>query len=482
MSIFVSEDRNNALTLKMAYPEISILIYSLVLWLGLYLIGRNLTSPRLWLAGLGLVTYALSLATGTLLRFAPTADTALILARLHWPTLFLPAILWFGAVVYVLPETIPLRNFLNRILSYTLLPVAIPFYLFSAGTNLIFDFSTVPPQPGPAYLLFAALALLPLLAALILVSRAFQLRQQKKLLGLLLLVTLFFALSAGLLIFPLGLVSRFWLLLAVSIDFISLGVVIALLDAFEEGETLLPDFIRSLDFSASIVLIFGGLVALTMMFSTGVTFPMLVLLLAIIAATILLQTFLLPIQALFDNITFKAFPRLRQERANLRAVADALPRADTSTNPATFNEDEFNRLTRRALSHMGNLPRLATSPLTRLPVIDTRLVERQATDNTLERAAELKSLLTESITRLKPRDKGDFGTTEEWRHYNALYYPYVVGLKPYSRRNEANNLDPAAREVMDWFRTYVPERTLYNWQNAAATLVANDLREGFNAH
>ena len=41
-------------------------------------------------------------------------------------------------------------------------------------------------------------------------------------------------------------------------------------------------------------------------------------------------------------------------------------------------------------------------------------------------------------------------------------------------------LDPAAQEALDWFRTYIPERTLYNWQNAAAKLVAQDLRERMN--
>jgi hypothetical protein len=41
---------------------------------------------------------------------------------------------------------------------------------------------------------------------------------------------------------------------------------------------------------------------------------------------------------------------------------------------------------------------------------------------------------TESAARLKPRANSDFGTTSEWRHYNALYYPDVVGLKPYRIR------------------------------------------------
>jgi hypothetical protein len=142
-----------------------------------------------------------------------------------------------------------------------------------------------------------------------------------------------------------------------------------------------------------------------------------------------------------------------------------------------LDDAEFIRLTRRALSHLGSLDRLAASPLTRLPLIEQRLSQRGETDNTLERAAELKAVLTESIARLKPRGKGDFGASDEWRYYNALYFPYVVGLKPYSRNGALDDLDAAARAALDWFQATVPERTLHNWQNAAAKLIAHDLRE-----
>jgi hypothetical protein len=96
----------------------------------------------------------------------------------------------------------------------------------------------------------------------------------------------------------------------------------------------------------------------------------------------------------------------------------------------------------------------------------------------LERAAELKAVLTESIIRLKPRGEDDFGTSDEWRYYNALYFLYVVGLKPYSQRTQHIPTDPVTRKALEWFRVHVPERTLYNWQNAATRLIAQDLRNG----
>jgi hypothetical protein len=112
-----------------------------------------------------------------------------------------------------------------------------------------------------------------------------------------------------------------------------------------------------------------------------------------------------------------------------------------------------------------------------MTLIDRRLADRGVADNTLERAAELKKVLSESIELLKPRDGNEYGTSDAWRHYNALYYPYVAGLKPYSLRADYPALDPPAQITLDWFQTKVPERTLYNWQNAASKLVAQDIRE-----
>jgi hypothetical protein len=135
----------------------------------------------------------------------------------------------------------------------------------------------------------------------------------------------------------------------------------------------------------------------------------------------------------------------------------------------TFSEDEFIRLTRRALSHMPNLPRLAASPLTTLKIINQR-VDEDAT--ALERAKELRLLLTECIETLRPSDS--HGTTDEWRFFNALYYPYVMGLSPYKNSDFAPS-DEATNEVLRWFQIAVPPRTLYNWQNRGAEIIARIL-------
>lgn len=391
---------------------IQIATFGLAMWLGLYLISRNLADVRLRLAGAGLVAYAVGLALDLLAIYAPAPA---LLARLAWwqrPLFLLPALFWLILLGTMLAAADPLRVRLQR-------------------------------HPKPVGVIVAAAT--------------------------------FFGLGLGLLLFPFDWLPRSWVLLAIGGDLLALGLAVGVLDAFDEGESLRPHMLGSFSTSLFTALLFGGQVALVMALSTGVTFSLLLLLLTIITAALLLQTFADPLQAALDQIAFLRRPHLRQRRAELRRAADAAARVDESLDPAALEEEEFARLTRRALSHMGNLPRLAGSPLTRLSLVEARLAPDPA--GTLDRAAELKTVLTESIERLKPPDKGEFGTSDEWRHYNSLYFPYVVGLRPYSRRADYNGLETAVQDALDWFRSQVPERTLYNWQNSAARLIAQDLRE-----
>jgi hypothetical protein len=414
-----------------------------------------------------------------------TADPAAsrLLARWGWPLLFLPGYLWFASLLFLLPESSLWRKWFGRPFWLALIPVGILFYFVLAATELIFI--TTPegtPRPGPWYAVFAAVIIIELLGILALLIRGFGSdswgeERPSRPKPVLLAATIFFALGTALLIFPLEWLPNWLMVLGVAGDLIVLGIVIAVLDAFDEGEALLPDFLRSLAYSFFAAALFGGQVVLVMLLGTGLTFSMLALLIAVIATAVITQTFTDPIQATLDGLVFARFPRVRQARSELRAAAGALPRLDDSLNPAELSEAQFGRYTRKALSNMGNLPRLAASPLTQLPLIDRRLVGKGLDGNTLARAAELKVVLTESIERLKPRDQGDFGTTDEWRFYNALYFPYVVGLRPYSRRANHDEMDKQTKAALEWFQSQVPERTLYNWQNAAARLVAQDLME-----
>jgi hypothetical protein len=200
-----------------------------------------------------------------------------------------------------------------------------------------------------------------------------------------------------------------------------------------------------------------------------------VLLFSILAIALAVEVLADPLAGVLDRLAFSKSPALQADRAALRHTGAALPLR--SVDPLDDVDDEtFARLTRRALGHYGDLTKLVASPLTALPVIDERLAARGAPDHPVERANELKAVLADGIGRLKPRDGGDFGTTEQWRYYNSLYFPYVVGVRAYAQNATASGLDPTARQAWQWLVTEVPQRSLHNWQNAAARLIAADLR------
>lgn len=417
----------------------TVVAFGFAWWLGLYLLARDPRKPTLRRAGAGLLCYGLALA----------ADEPFIDDRVHTVLLCLPAVLWTGVLLSLLPE--PGTH--DRVWLRWVLPAALVCAVAGAFVPVL-AVSVVLP-------LFWALGLL-------LTHRA-RLGAGG---GVLVAALLMFGLASGLVL--LGYVDgtpRVLLLAGIGLDLLLLGGCVAVLDAFAEGETIRRDMLWSLAIAGGVAVLFGSQVALAQLI---VDRSLALLLYGVVAAAITVQVLARPINALADRFAFRDAPELRQERTDLRDVAAALPRRA----PAPLfglDDAEFVRLTRRALSHYGDLGKLASSPLAALPAIDDRLAAIGIPDAPLARARELKSLLLETITRLKPSD-GEFGTSEEWRHYNALYFYYVVGVRPYSVRTKVTALDPVARKALAWFTDHVPERTLHNWQAAAAKIVAAELR------
>jgi hypothetical protein len=391
-----------------------ILVFGFALWLGAYIISRNPADLRLVLTGTGLIAYAIGLALGILSSQAENQDLALALLGWQKPLLLLPAVCWLLLLVHLMRGD---ESWYSRLQNHR----------------------------NPLVIVFTA--------------------------------TIFFGLGLGLLIFPFGWLPRSLLVVGIGIDLLLLGAAVAFLDAFDEGESLLPHFMRSFDYAFFVALIFGGQIALVLVLSTEKTFSLLVLLLSTIAAAILLQTFSGSIQNVLDGLVPHGSPQAYQDQTTFREAASTASRQNEALDLSTMDDLAFVRLTRRALSHMANLPRLSASPLTRLPLIEKRLQDRGNPGDTLQRASELRAVLSESIAHLRPEKQAEYGTTDPWRHYNALYYPYVMGIKPYSRRVQHTGIDGAPEQVTEWFRTQVPQRTLYNWQNEAARLVARDLHE-----
>lgn len=387
----------------------------------------------------------------------------IVLIRLKDIFIYLPALLWTGGLLSLIPENAENKTKYWNLWKRYIFPISF----------LIVLLQTYEILPSPFWASFASG--IPLFVSLILLIQILRTNQSKPPLGLALIGTIMFGLSVGLFL-PTEFISREIIILAIGLDFIVLGIGIAIFDAFDEGHSLRSDMLNSLQSTFFIALLFGGQVVIVINLSTGLSFSMLALLLASLTTAILSQTFFSPIQ----NALNKFNPNdtaIRQEQLQLRTVANTISRLDTNRDIDNMSDLEFNRLTRKAISYLGDLPRLASSPLTRLPIIDKRLIAKQTNDTTLARTNELKLLLNESIQRLKPQVDILFGTTDEWRYYNALYFPYVVGIKPSRRRQALVNLEPHVAQALEWFQVEVPERTLHNWQNTGAQLVAQDLKD-----
>jgi hypothetical protein len=341
-------------------------------------------------AGLGLIVYAVIPATDMLHAIADS-DTADILIRIQYPLVLLPATFWSIAMLFLLPDSSEWREKLSERTIMTILLIDIAIITIAATTNLVFDFSADDPEAGLLFIAFALFVVLTLGGLLILTLRAYQAEAGefwilRRAGGVLITAGLFFALGVALLLLPLDWIPRDWFMVAVGCDLIFFGLSIAVFDSFAQGETLRGDMTRSFLGSGAMALVFGGQIGFMMAISSGVTATMLVLMLTAIAASILIHTQARRFSHLLDTIAFPRESAMRQQRDVLNLSAETMARVDPSVNikvVQAYNEVEFGRLTRRALSNYGNLPRLATSPLTRLPLIEARLKSRQAPDITL---------------------------------------------------------------------------------------------------
>jgi len=440
--------------------SITLVMFAFACWLAFYLLARD-SHPRLRLTGAGLLAYALVLG----LNFISIGE---FWGRVNWGLRLLPPLLWSGAILFIDDRIRLNRSLLQKIWKWILLP-----FTFFIGVGFIVKVNFITDNWTWLSIL---IGLSPAIFTLILLKDLLTLLRPRQATGILLAATLFFSLGESFLILPNNWFTAEWALPAIGLDLLFLGFAIAWFDAFDEGETLLYDLLRSFTVTVFTVLIFAGQIGFIIAIQAGLTPTMRILLVSTVTTAILLSVFADPLQSLMDKFVFLHAPSLRNTRLQLRSESALLPRITGGDDLENLDDDKRTRITRRALSNFGNLPKLATSPLTKLPMIDERLKERNAIDNTLERATELKTLLIESISRLKPSSPKGFDSSDEWRYYNSLYFPYVAGLRPYSR-GQQRDLALEEQEALNWLQAYVPERTLYNWQNAGAKLIANDLWE-----
>ncbi|SOX55649.1 hypothetical protein MAAFP003_4341 [Mycobacterium ahvazicum] len=445
---------------------LSAVVFTLSAWLGLYLAARDPRKPVLVLAAIGLCGFALVVALDAVRTASPAS--AQLLSRVEIYLATVPGVAWFAVLVEL---SRPSDGWRAR--TRELLLVAGVAALTLCGAMLAGSVDG-PLRPGH-WLMFAVISVSTLGAMVVALRRP---RRPRPAVGLAITATLFFALGNAILIIPLGLVPSWVALASTSCDVLGLGIAVALWDAFDEGQALRADMLRSFAGSVAVAALFGGQALIGLAVTRddpAAQTALTVLLFTSVAVAITVQVLADPLAGVLDRLAFSKSPALRADRAALRHTGAALPLRQEHPL-ADVDDVTFVRLTRRALGHYGDLSKLVASPLTALPVIDERLAARGAPDHPVERANELKAVLADGISRLKPRDGGDFGTTEEWRYYNSLYFPYVVGVRAYAQNATASGLDPTARQAWQWFVTEVPQRSLHNWQNAAARLIAADLR------
>ncbi|BBX63064.1 hypothetical protein MSAS_22380 [Mycobacterium saskatchewanense] len=445
---------------------LSAVVFTLSGWLGLYLLARDPRKPVLALAAAGLCGFALVVALDAVRTGGPTHIA--VLGRLEVYLVAVPSVAWFAVLVEL---SRPGDHWRARTRELLLVGAVAALTLVGAAVA-----GSVAAPLRPGHLLMFAVISVSTLGAMVAALR--RPAQPVPVVGVVVVATLFFALANAILIIPLGLVPSWLALASTGFDLLLLGVAVALWDAFDEGQALRADMLRSFAGSMVVAVLLGGQALIGLGATRGeptAQTVLTVLLFTTLAIAITVQVLADPLAGVLDRLAFSKSPALRADRAALRQTEAALPLR--SVDPLHDVDDEtFARLTRRALGHYGDLTKLVASPLTALPAIDERLAARGAPDNPLERANELKAVLAEAIGRLKPRDAGDFGTTEQWRHYNSLYFPYVVGVRAYAQNATASGLDPTARQAWQWLVTEVPQRSLHNWQNAAARVIAADLR------
>ena len=99
-----------------------------------------------------------------------------------------------------------------------------------------------------------------------------------------------------------------WTTVVVGVGLLLASDLVTIRAVLEQGESLLPDLVRSLDGAVLATLAFGAPIGLTIWLSAGATQPLLALLLAITALAIASQVLAEKIQRGLDRVAFAALP------------------------------------------------------------------------------------------------------------------------------------------------------------------------------
>lgn len=311
---------------------LSAVVFTLSWWLGLYLLARDPRKPVLALAAIGLCGFAGVVALDAV-RVVSIAHADL-LGQIEIYLVAVPGVAWFAVVLELARPTDTWRS---RATEWALIAVVAALTLVGA----VMAGSVEGPLRTGHWVMFAVISVSTLAAMVAAVRRA---AQPGRVAGVVVIATLFFALGNAILVIPLGLVPSWLALASTGFDVLLLGLAVALWDAFDEGQALRADMLRSFIATVVVAVLFGGQ-ALIGMAVTGADGPgrtaLTVLLFTSLAVAIAINVLADPLAGLLDRLAFSHSPRLRADRAALRGAEAALPLV--AANPWTPSTTRLSR-------------------------------------------------------------------------------------------------------------------------------------------
>jgi hypothetical protein len=288
---------------------LSAVVFTLSGWLGLYLLARDPRKPVLALAAIGLCGFALVVALDAV-RTASAAHTG-PLSRLEIYLVALPGVAWFAVLVEL---SRPCDHWRARTRELLLVGAVGALTLFGA---MMAGSVNGPLRPGHV-LMFAVISTSTLSAMVAALLRPAQpVPVGRSGLGVVIVATLFFALGNAILIIPLGLLPSWLALASTGFDVLLLGVAVALWDAFDEGQALRADMLRSFTGSVAVAVLFGGqaLIGLAVIRNEPTAQTALtVLLFTSLAIAITVQVLADPLAGVLDRLAFSRSPTLWADR------------------------------------------------------------------------------------------------------------------------------------------------------------------------
>jgi len=489
--------------------------FGVFFWLGVYLLVRAPRPSQLIVVSVaGLFAQATFFAASVLRDSTGDPNALGALEHATWWSRVLPLALWFHFSRLIARSgraDVPVWH-------ETLLIV---FYLAAGAISLLGGFTDLfltivvrdgvaSVAPGPAYPIHIAYMLLVMLGVQVNFARSVRRARRRggapaqvSLVQLRLLTWGGWAFLAGGLWLALSYFLRLRLpdvpgYLAMLAGLAVVGYAVAHYGLLLEGQRIERDFLYNLTGIGLIALVYLGLLVVA-----GVrALPTLLVLIALVTLS---HTALDVGRRLLDRLFFSQAEQ--DARAEARDYAAALgtvpvepPPPEPEQDPAPPDQPEaaalppldpvpskeFKDSMRRAISALRTPPRLAQSDLLASEAIEQRVLQAAQEDNRLNRIAALRELLITQIEALRPTASAELpATSDPWRFYNVLYYPYVRGITRSAAMSEVRRLSEERRrqgqaapgeleQVLGWLAD-LDERTYHNWQRRASDMIAENV-------